>query len=178
MRVFVRIMAALLALALAAAGTLLALEVGWLWLRPTEGPLLVPWPDWRARLAEVTWQSTPVQVTAWITAVAGLGLLVAALAARRREVALLDPAPGVTVRTSPRSLARIVGTRVRAQDNVSTASVTATRSKVKVRASSRLAAEAQLRPRLAGVVGELLSDLPLARTPRVSVVVDSPKDRR
>lgn len=177
MRVFVRIVAALLALALAAAGTLLALEVGWLWLRPTEGPLLVPWPDWRDRLAEVSWESTPVQVTAWITAVAGLGLLVAALAARRREVVLADPAPGVSVRTSPRSLARIVGTRVRAEDGVRGASVTATPAKVKVRATSRLVGEEQLRPRLTGVVGDLLADLPLVRAPRVSVVVDSPRDR-
>jgi hypothetical protein len=176
-RVFVRIVAALLALALAAAGTLLALEVGWLWLRPTEGPLLVPWPDWRDRLAEVSWESTPVQVTAWITAVAGLGLLVAALAARRREVVLADPAPGVSVRTSPRSLARIVGTRVRAEDGVRAASVTATRAKVRVRATSRLVGEEQLRPRLTGVVGDLLADLPLVRAPRVSVVVDSPRDR-
>lgn len=177
MRVFVRIVATLLALALAAAGTLLALEVGWLWLRPTEGPLLVPWPDWRDRLAEVSWQSTPVQVTAWITAVAGLGLLVAALSSRRREVVLRDPAPGVTVRTSPRSLARIVGVRVRAEDNVAGASVTATARRVRVRAISRLESEAQLRPRLTGVVADLLGDLPLARTPRVSVVVDSPRDR-
>ena len=178
MRVFVRIVALLLALALAAAGTLLALEVGWLWLRPTEGPLLVPWPDWRDRLAEVTWETTPVQVTAWITAVAGLGLLVAALVSSRREVPLRDPAPGISVRTSPRSLARIVGTRVRAQDNVSGAAVTATRKKVRVRASSRLETEAQLRPRLTGVVADLLADLPLVRTPRVSVVIDSPRDRR
>ncbi|MFC5287834.1 DUF6286 domain-containing protein [Actinokineospora guangxiensis] len=177
MRVFVRIVAALLALALAAAGTLLALEVGWLWLRPTEGPLLVPWPDWRDRLAEVSWESTPVQVTAWITAVAGLGLLVAALSARRREVVLADPAPGVSVRTSPRSLARIVGTRVRAEDGVRGASVTATAKKIRVRATSRLVGEEQLRPRLTGVVGDLLTDLPLVRVPRVNVVVDSPRDR-
>ncbi|MFC7613914.1 DUF6286 domain-containing protein [Actinokineospora soli] len=138
----------------------------------------MPWPDWRDRLAEVSWESTPVQVTAWFTAVAGLALLVAAVLSRRREVPLRDPAPGVTVRTSPRSLARIVGTRVRAQDDVTGASVSATGRKVRVRASSRLAGEEQLRPRLTGVVADLLADLPLVRTPRVSVVVDSPRDRR
>ncbi|MGX7826738.1 DUF6286 domain-containing protein [Actinokineospora sp. 24-640] len=177
MRVFVRIVAVLLALALAAVGALLALEVGWLWLRPTDAPLLVPWPDWRDRLAELDWRSPPVQLTAGITALAGLALFAAALSSRRREVPLRDPAPGVTVRTSPRSLARIVGTRVRAEDTVSGASVTATARKVRVRATSGLEPEAQLRPRLTEVVGDLLADLPLTRMPRVSVVVDSPRDR-
>ncbi|GGS50300.1 DUF6286 domain-containing protein [Actinokineospora fastidiosa] len=177
MRVVVRIVAVLLALAIATAGALLAVEVGWRWLRPDAGPLVVPWPRWRAELSTLTWESTPVRVTALITAVAGLLLLVAALATGRRDVALLDPAPGVTVRTSPRSLARIVGTRVRAQDDVSGATVSASRRKVRVRASSAIEPEARLRPRLTGVVGAVLADLPLARTPRVSVVVDSPRDR-
>ncbi|OLR94988.1 DUF6286 domain-containing protein [Actinokineospora bangkokensis] len=177
MRVLVRILTCLLGLALAAAGGLLALEVGWTWARPTGGPLLVPWPAWRDRLAALTWQSTEVRVTAWVVAAAGLVLLLVALTARRRDIALLDPAPGTTVRTSPRSLARIIGLRVRAEDNVTGATVTATARVVRVRATSRLEAEEQLRPRLLAVVEDVLSDLPLARTPAISVVVDSPRDR-
>ncbi|MGW5054511.1 DUF6286 domain-containing protein [Actinokineospora sp. NPDC004072] len=177
MRIVVRIVAVLLGLALAAVGAVLALEVAWRWLRPDGDPLLVPWPDWQARLGELTWQSQAVRAAAWITAAAGLLLLLAALVARRRDVVLRDPAPEVTVRTSPRSLARIVGTRVRAEDEVRGASVSATRRKVRVRAASGLAPEARLRPRLTEVVGGVLADLPLARTPRVSVVVDSPRDR-
>lgn len=177
MRVFVRILSLLLGLALAAAGALLALEVGWTWARPVDGPLLVPWPAWRDRLAGLTWQDTEVRITAWVVAGVGLVLLLVALTARRKDIELLDPTPGVIVRTSPRSLARIVGTRVRAEENVSGASVTATARKVRVRASSGLESEEQLRPRLQEVVRTTLEDLPLTRRPRISVVVDSPRDR-
>jgi hypothetical protein len=178
-RVFVRILSLLLGLALAAAGALLAIEVAWAWAwaRPVDGPLLVPWPDWRDRVAGLTWQSTEVRITAWVVAVAGLVLLLVAVSARRKDIELLDPAPGVTVRTSPRSLARIVGVRVRAEENVTGASVTATARKVRVRASSRLESEEQLLPRLREVVRDTLEDLPLAHRPGVSVVVDSTRDR-
>ncbi|MGQ0837876.1 DUF6286 domain-containing protein [Actinokineospora sp.] len=178
MRVLVRFLSCLLGLVLAAAGALLALEVGWAWARPTDAPLLVPWPDWRDRLAEVTWQNADVRLVAGIVAGAGLVLLLIAATARHKDIVLLDPASGVTVRTSPRSLARIVGVRVRAEDNVVSASVTATAKRVRVRAVSRLESEAQLRPRLLDVVRTTLADLPLARRPKVSVVVDSPRDRQ
>ncbi|MDQ3403440.1 MAG: alkaline shock response membrane anchor protein AmaP [Actinomycetota bacterium] len=177
MRVFVRILSLLLGIALAAAGVLLALEVAWAWAQPGSGSLLVPWNDWRARLADLNWESTSVRIVAAITAAVGLILLLMAFSARTRDISLRDPGPGITVRTSPRSLARIVGSRVRAEDNVSAASVTATAKHVRVRATSRLATEAQLRPRLLDVVRETLDDLPLARAPKVTVVVDSPKDR-
>jgi len=177
-RVFVRLLSTLLGLVVAAAGGLLALEVGWHWWRPADAPLLLPWPAWRDRLSELTWDRSPVPLIAAIVAVAGLALIVATLSARRRTVRMTDPATGVSVTTSPRSLARLVGHRVRAEDNVNGASVTATAKKVRVRATSRLETENQLRPRLRESVGELLSEVPLARRPKVSVVVDSPKDRR
>ncbi|SDC43514.1 DUF6286 domain-containing protein [Actinokineospora iranica] len=177
MRVLVRILTLLLGLALAGVGALLAVEVAWTWARPVQGPLLVPWPQWRDRLAELTWQSGSVRLVAAAVAVAGLLLLLFAATARRKDVALLDPGPGITVRTSPRSLARIVGARVRAEENVAAASVTATPKRVRVRAVSGLETEAHLRPRLLDVVAATLADLPLTRKPKVSVVVDSPKDR-
>ncbi|MBK1783376.1 DUF6286 domain-containing protein [Prauserella cavernicola] len=178
MRVFVRLLSTLLGLALAAAGVLLALEVAWQWWRPQDAPLLVPWPSWRDALEGTGWDSTTVRVVAIIVAVAGLVLLFTASAARRRDVRLTDPAPGVTVTTSPRSLARVVGQHVRAQENVTSASVTASARKIRVRATSTLESEQELRPRLAESVSGLVGDLPLVRRPKVSVVVDSPRDRR
>lgn len=177
MRGFLRLLTVLLGLAFAAAGAALTLEVGRHWWRPTEGPLLVPWPAWRARLTELTWQSTEARLTAGIVIAAGLVLLLVALAARRRSIPLHDPAPGVSVTTSPRFLARVIGQRVRAEDAVTRASVTASRKKVRVRATSRMQTEGDLRPHLITVVTELLDDLPLRRKPAVSVIVDSPKDR-
>jgi hypothetical protein len=177
-RPIVRLLSTLLGVAFAAAGALLALEVGWHWWRPGSGPLLVPWPGWRAELASLGWDAYAVRVGAGVLAAAGLVLLLCALAARSRAVRLTDPADEVSVSTSPRSLARLVGLVVRAQDNVEGASVTASARRVRVRATSRLETEGALRPRLLETVATLLDDVPLARRPKVSVVVDSPKDRR
>jgi hypothetical protein len=177
-RPFVRILATLLGLAAAAAGALLALEVGWRWWRPGSAPLLVPWPRWQAELASLGWDAHAVRVGAGVLAAAGLVLVVCALAAGNRAVRLTDPAGEVSVSTSPRSLARLVGLTVRAQDNVAGASVTASARRIRVRAKSTLETEGELRPRLLATVAALLDDVPLVRRPKVTVVVDSPKDRR
>jgi hypothetical protein len=177
-RPFVRIVATLLGLAFAAAGALLALEVGWQWARPGAAPLVVPWPRWRAELAALGWDAYAVRAGAGVVAAAGLVLLVCALSARSRAVRLADPADEVSVATSPRSLARLVGLTVRAQDNVAGATVTASARRIRVRAKSTLETEGELRPRLLQTVSALLDEVPLTRRPKVSVVVDSPKDRR
>jgi hypothetical protein len=177
-RILVRILAALLGLGVAACGAVLAVEVAWGWVRPGRGPLLVPWPQWRAYLDGVTWNSTVMRVVAGALAVIGLVLLLIAANARRRDVRLQDPIDDVSVVTSPASVARVVGHRIRAEDNVSGASVTATANRIRVRASSRLESEEQLMPRLLRVTRETVDGLPLARTPRITVVVDSTRDRR
>lgn len=178
MRLFVRLLSTLLGLGLAAAGALLALEVGWHWWRPDSGPLLVPWSRWQSELASLGWDAYAVRVAAGVLAAAGLVLLICALAAGNRAIRLTDPADEVSVSTSPRSLARLVGLTVRAQDNVAGATVTASARRVRVRAKSTLESEGELRPRLLATVSALLDDVPLVRRPKVSVVVDSPKDRR
>jgi hypothetical protein len=177
-RPLVRLLSTLLALAFAAAGALLALEVGWHWWRPASGPLLVPWPRWQAELASLGWDAYAVRLGAGVVTAAGLVLLLCALAAKSRAIRLTDPADEVSVSTSPRSLARLVGLAVRAQDNVAGATVTASARRVRVRAKSALETEGELRPRLLATVSALLDDVPLVRRPKVSVVVDSPKDRR
>jgi hypothetical protein len=178
MRLLLRVLSCLLGLAIAVAGALLVLEVAWAWLRPGDGWVLVPWPRLRTYLAGLTWHSTQVLVTAGILVAVGLVLLLVAGTARRRDVPLQDPAEDVSVRASPASLARVVGQRVRDEDSVSQASVTATANWIKVRAASRLKSEEQLRPRLLEIVKSTVDDLPLVRTPRISVVVDSTRDRR
>lgn len=177
MRILLRFLSAALGLAIAAAGGLLALEVGGQWWRPHDAPVLVPWPAWRVRLGEVSWQAGEVRLIAGIALATGVILMLVALAARRTAIPLRDPATEVSVTTSPRSIARVVGQRVRAENDVTGASVTATVRKVRVRATSRMRTENQLRPRLIAVVQDLLDDLPLQSRPKISVVVDSPKDR-
>ena len=139
-------------------------------MRPADGPLALPWPTWQATLLKWSWTSTPVRLIAAGLIVAGLLLVLLALRSGRRDVRLTNPAPQITVTTSPRSLARLVGNHVRALDHVASASVTASRRKVSVRAvSGQPAAVAE--PSITDAVHTLLSELPLAQTPRVAVAV-------
>ena len=109
----------LLGIALAAAGVLVVIEVVAAWVLPgTEGGLLVPWPDWLATLASLSWNQSPVPGIAIGVGVVGLLLIIVGLAARRSEVRLEAPTADMTVTTSPRVLARLVGTRVRESDDV------------------------------------------------------------
>ncbi|MGH3439320.1 MAG: DUF6286 domain-containing protein [Sciscionella sp.] len=177
MRIAVRILAALLGLAIAVLGGLLLIEAAWHWWRPTSGPLLVPWRRWQVDLSGWQWDSEGTQFTAAVVAVVGLVLMLIAALARQRSVRLRDPADEVSVSTSRRSVARLVGHRVRAEDGVRTATVTATARQVRVRATSQRHGEAELAPKLREVIGEQIERLPMLRRPKVTIVVDSPRDR-
>jgi hypothetical protein len=172
MRVLLRILAPLLGLALAVIGVLLVIEVFSVWVRPdVDGGLLVPWPEWGATLANHSWNESPVPGIAIGVGVAGLLLVSVGLAARRADVPLEAPTADMTVTTSPRVLARLVGTRVRASDEIVSASVTASARRVAVSARSWSDAPPELRETVVGRVEELLDELPLRRRPRVAVSV-------
>jgi len=172
MRGLLRVLAPVLGMALAAAGVLVVIEVVAAWVRPgMEGGVLVPWPDWMATLAGLSWNQSPVPSIAIGVGVAGLLLIIVGLAARRSEVRLEAPRTDMTVTTSPRVLARLVGTRVRASDDVLSASVTASARRVAVTALAWHDAPPDLREVIVGRVQELLDELPLRRRPRVAVSV-------
>ena len=172
MRVLLRVLAPLLGLALAAAGLLVVIEVVAAWLRPgMEGGLLVPWPDWMATLASLSWNESPVPGIAIGVGVAGLLLMIVGLTARRADVRLEAPTVDMTVTTSPRALARLVGTCVRESEDVVSASVTASARRVGVTALGWSDAPPDLREVLVGRVKERLDELPLRRRPRVAVSV-------
>ncbi len=179
MRVLLRVLAPLLGLALAAAGALLVIEVVAAWVRPaaTTTGLVVPWPDWRSTLDELTWAQTPVPVIAIGVALVGLLLVLLGLAARRSDIVVDAPVPEVTVTTSPRVIARIVGRRVRATADVASASVTASRRRVAVAAQSWGSATG-LRDTVRTEVSSVLDELPLHRRPRVTVSVQERKGPR
>ncbi|WP_016697179.1 DUF6286 domain-containing protein [Actinoalloteichus spitiensis] len=179
MRALIRILATLIGVAVAVAGVLTIIEVLWAWWRPASAPLWVPWPGWLDQASTTTWQDTGTRVTAALVALAGLVLVLLAASARRHHLALHDPAPDVTVTTSSRSLARVVGHRVRAETGVRSASVTATRGHVTVRAvPAPVDGDETLQPRLLAVVRDLVDDLPLREKPRVTVTVVSSRERR
>lgn len=179
MRVLLRVLAPLLGLGLAAAGAILALEVVVAWVRPpaTSG-LVVPWPAWRATLETTPWTATVAVLLAALVAVTGLLVLLVGLLARRHDIALVGPDPAMTVTTSPKVLARLVGRRVRAADEVAAAAVTASRRAISVTAEGwgvDGVDRATLRDGVDARVHGLLDELPLLRRPRVDVTVREPK---
>ncbi|WP_214367891.1 DUF6286 domain-containing protein [Pseudonocardia sp. H11422] len=186
MRVLLRVLAPLLGLGLVAVGVLVVVEVVAAWVRPVTGQgLVVPWVAWRTTLENTTWQDAPVPAVAIGVAVVGLLLLLLALFARRHDVLLSAPSPDITVATSPRVLARLVGRRVRAADDVASATVTASARKIAVRAEGWGAGQggsstdtSELRRTVTGRVGEVIDELPLARRPRVSVRTRARKEPR
>ncbi|MDV6011397.1 DUF6286 domain-containing protein [Haloechinothrix sp. LS1_15] len=171
MRVAVRLFSILLAMAVVVAGVLLAVETSWRWLRPGEAPLLVPWTEWRAGLAELTWEATPVRLTAIAALALGVVLVLLAATARIRTVPFEPPKPEVSASTTPRSLARALRHHIEELDGVDSVSVSATARKVRVSARSRFARPAELRPRLHEAVTTALAGLPLQKRPRVVVAV-------
>jgi hypothetical protein len=178
-RVLLRVLAPLLGITLAAIGVLVVLEVIAAWVRPGRPVgLVVPWPRWRGTLDTVTWSQPPVAGIALAVAAAGLLLVLVGLLARRSDIMLDGPAPEITVTTAPRVLARLVGRRVRATDDIAGASVTASRRRVAVTAQAWNDAGPELREAVRARVEALLDDLPLHTRPRVIVSVQERRGPR
>lgn len=177
MRALVRLITAAAGLIALVAGILLVVEAIGAWANPGGRGVLVPWSDAGSSMRDLSWQDLPVRLVAAAAVLVGLILLLAASRAGRKEVRLADPAPEVTVTTDPRSLARLVGHQVRAEDGVATATVTADRRKVKVKARGRFRSVGDLRDRVSKKAAAAVEDLPLQRRPRVSVSVSPAKER-
>lgn len=174
MRLLLRVLAPLLGLALAVVGLAITVETITAWVAPDASPLVIPWPSWKVAIEGLTWQSGAVRVVAYVVGVIGLLVLLLGLVSRRHDVYLADPVPEVTVTTSPRSIARAVGHEVRGHEQVVSASVVASSSKVTVKAATLDPAD-QVRAALRTRVDEMLARLPLARRPRVAVSVTTTK---
>lgn len=178
MRGLVRLAAALAGLVVAAVGGLLVVEVVTGWLAPGATGVLRPWLQVRAVLSALTWSQVPVLITAGVVALVGLLLVVLSSAAGRKEILLEEPVPMVTVTTDPTSVARLVGHRVQEDDAVSSASVSANRSKLRVRAVGRYTQVGDAGSRLTEAARSTVAELPLQRAPRVSVSVSPAKEKR
>ncbi|MGJ7904987.1 DUF6286 domain-containing protein [Actinopolyspora sp. H202] len=177
MRAFVRFLTTLLGLLFLAAGLLLVVEVVRAAVSTGADPLLVARATLRDELAGVSWRDTLVRTGAAVTAVLGLLLILVAARAGRGEIRLHNPAPGVVVVTRPRSLARLVGHRVREQDGVARASVVAHRKAVRVNAVGQFTDVGDLEPRLRETARTATEELPLVTPPKVSVAVKPAKQR-
>lgn len=171
MRVLLRVLAPLLGLTVAAVGVLVVIEVvAAVVAVPAASGVVVPWADWQATLSVLTWRDQPVPIVAVVVGVVGLLLVLVGLLARRSDVGLDAPGDDLTVTTSGRVLARLVGTRVRAAEDVAAAVVTASARRVSVEVEAWDDATG-LRAEVTDRVAALLDELPLRHRPRVVVSV-------
>lgn len=175
MRVLLRVLAPLLGLALAAIGVLLVIEVAVTWVRPAPNGVVVPWAQWQAVAGRLTWSEGIVSTIGIGVGVVGLLLLLLGLFARRSDLRVDGPADEITVTTSPRVLAKLVGRRVRAHEDIAAASITASGRKISVTASGWGEQTPELRDAVRSQVDELLEQLPLHRRPKVSVALQERK---
>ncbi|MCW0211969.1 MAG: DUF6286 domain-containing protein [Pseudonocardia sp.] len=182
MRILLRLLAPLLGLAIAAAGAIAIIEVVAAWVRPGSTGVVVPWSAWQSSLTELTWSDNPVPVIGIVVGVIGLLLLVLVALARRHDVPLNSPSEEMTVSTSPRVLARLVGRHVRATDEVAGATVSASARKVAVTAEGYTRPDptdgGDLRTTVRERVDGLLDELPLTYRPRVAVTTRTRKELR
>lgn len=167
-----RVLSALIALALLAAGLLATVECvlaalkrpGW----------IVPRAQWADALKGVTWQDPIVRGVAAGAVVLGLLLLITAL--RRGApgtLALPTTTEGVNVRAHRRGVERSVVSAVRRTDGVTGATAHASRRKVTVVARTSLRDSGDLRSTVQRAVDAQVSEMGLGDRLRSSVSVDS-----
>lgn len=178
MRTLVRLLTAALGIAVAAAGLLLVVETAAAAISPGGAGVLVPWRGASTALSGLTWNTTTALITSALVAVAGLVLVLVSASGGRQDVRFLDPAPGVRVVTDPRSMARLVGHRVRDRDEVSEAVVSSGTKRIRVRATSRFHELGELPRQVTESAEEAVHELPLQRAPRLRVSVTPAKETR
>jgi hypothetical protein len=176
-----RVLAALLGLALIAAGVLLIIEI--IADRVSHRASVVDWRpayDWARR---TTWNEGSIRVACVVLILAGLALLIAELKPARVSRLAADPAQagaaGIDTAYTRRGLAAAIRSAVTGVDGVRSASVKVKRRKVTVAATAAAtgkAAARSLRDPISAVARQRLTALKLRRAPSVSVRV-TPRSR-
>jgi hypothetical protein len=176
MRLANRVLAALLSLALIAAGVLLIIEV--IADRVNHRTAVVNWRpayDWARR---TTWNEGSIRVTCAVLILLGLVLLIAELKPARVSRVAADPAQagvvGIDTAYTRRGLAAAVRSAVIGVDGVRGASVKVKRRKVTVVATAAVQGTAparSLRDPISDAARQRLAALQLRRAPSVSVRV-------
>lgn len=171
MRFVNRLLAALVALALAAVGVLVVIEV--IAERLGNDPAIVEWPDIYRWAQRTSLAQGSVRVACIITAVAGLALLLIEFK-RRRPTRLAVDSDGADAAYTRRGVARAIGDVVDEVDGVQRAAVTVRRRRIRIRARSS-GVEPYTAQSLEEPVTEAarsrLADLELKSEPRLQVQV-------
>lgn len=173
MRLLNRVLAALVAGAVAVFSAIIAVEIvlGYYFGRD---PWLLPWDRWYRRSRELVWSDRSVVLAFALIGLAGLVLLAVQLW-RRAPVALplQDATPGVHAEIHRRSLEHAVTRAALSVDGVATARVRSRRRRLSVHAETQLRQPGDLRDRVNAAATSVLTGLRLQEPPRLTVGVDS-----
>ncbi len=178
MRLTNRLLATLIAGALAAFSALVAVEVvlGYYFDRD---PWLLPWDRWNERSRELSWSDRSVVVTFVLIGTAGIALLAVQLW-RRVPVALPleDTNPDVHTEINRRSLEHVLRRAALRVDGITSVHVRSRRRRVTVHAATQRRQPGDLRDRVTADASSVLTDLNLQNQPRLVVDVHSRRPTR
>ena len=178
MRLANRLLATLLAGALAVFSAIVAVEIilGYYFDRD---PWLLPWDRWYRRSQELTWSDRSVVVTFVLIGIAGI-LLLAVQLWRRPPLALSleDTTQEVHTEINRRSLEQVLTRAALSVDGVSGAEVRSRRRRVTVHALTERRQPGDLRDRVNASAASVLTGLRLQDQPRLAVDVRSRRATR
>ena len=173
MRLFNRLLATLLAGALAVFSAIVAVEIilGYYFDRD---PGSCRGTVWYRRSQELTWSDRSVVITFVLIGIAGI-LLLALQLWRRPPLALPleDTTPDVHTEINRRSLEHVLARAALSVDGVSGAHVRSRRRRVTVHATTQRRQPGDLRDRVHASAASVLTGLRLQKQPRLAVDVDS-----
>ena len=177
MRVFNRLLAFVLALALLATGVILIVEV--IAANTNHGPAIFDWHAMYRWGQRNTWQATSVEITCGIVALAGLLLLLPQLRRRRPNRFQVQVDSAATDAALTRSGVRnVVRGAVEKVEGVSSTRVSVSRNRIKVNAtaSARTPEVARaVKPAVTEAANGVVESLRLAKPQRVAVSVTDSK---
>lgn len=167
-RILSRLISLAVALALAAGGALVAVEV--VVAEYGSGPWVIPYDDWYRSARTNTWSSTPARQVALALLASGLLLLFVQLA-RRRPVALPMEAKrsGHPALLSRRGVERSLTRTVSRVDGVATAKVKISKARARVNTTTNRRLPGDIEARVSTAAQQRLAALRLADPPQLSV---------
>jgi hypothetical protein len=172
-----RVLAAVLSVALIAAGALLIIEV--IAARLGSAPVLIPWPDAYVWGNDTTWDEAVIRVICITMSVVGAVLLVFELKRPRvRRLAVAGEPEGVDIAYTRSGVARAVQGAATGVDGIRSASVRVARRSVRLTALSAStetrAAKSLLDP-VSRAAQQQIDELRLDPTPRLAVSMRATK---
>jgi hypothetical protein len=173
MRIVNRLLAFLVALALAGVCVIIIVEV--IAERSDSGPLIVHWHvilDWARRN---TWKATSVELASSITAAAGLLLLLPQVFRRRASRLRIDAGPALDAAITRKGVTVTIRGAVAEVDGIASSRVKVGKRRIKVKAlTTALEGEeiGDLQPQVSDTVSQELDGLRLHKTLRLKVLVN------